>query len=57
MNNKNGLLTRKEFRDFSLKRDEYKCVICGEKATYDKDGEVNSSHHWKFEAIKKNELV
>jgi hypothetical protein len=43
----NKLLARKEFRESVFKRDGYKCVVCGEKATYDKNGEVDNldAHH------------
>lgn len=41
------LLTRKEFREECFKRDGYKCVLCGLKASYDENNEVNNldAHH------------
>lgn len=41
------LLTRDEFRHAVFKRDGYRCVICGEPAILDQDGEPTNldSHH------------
>lgn len=41
------LLSRKEFREECFKRDGYKCVLCGVKASYDQNNEVNNldAHH------------
>lgn len=36
---------RKSFRDAVFKRDKYKCVICGKKATSDTAEEILDSHH------------
>lgn len=33
-------LTREEFRNAILKRDNYKCVICGEAGSFNKDKEM-----------------
>ena len=40
-------LTRTEFRNGCLKRDNYKCIWCGEKAIFDDENEVNNLfvHH------------
>jgi hypothetical protein len=40
-------LTRDEFRNAVLKRDGYKCIVCGEKAQFNQFGEVVnlSAHH------------
>src|SRR6266571_768133 len=41
------LSTREQFRKSCFERDGYKCIICSEKATFDKNKEVDNldCHH------------
>jgi len=44
---KQDWLTRDEFRNSVFKRDNHKCVVCGEPATFNSEGKVNNldAHH------------